>query len=35
MANLDFSSIIKVILDFVFWILEKEGVKLDVNTDAE
>ena len=33
MANLDFSKILEVILNFVFWILEKEGINL--NTEEE
>ncbi len=32
---MDFTKLLEVILNFVFWILEKEGLNLDVKTDAE
>ena len=28
--GIDFTNLVEVILNFVFWILEKEGIKLDV-----
>lgn len=32
--GIDFTKLVEVILNFVFWILEKEGIKLDVEEEA-
>lgn len=32
--KLDFSTLLEVILNFVFWILEKEGINLNTEADA-
>lgn len=32
--DIDFTKLVRVILDFVFWILENEGIKVDVEENA-
>lgn len=32
---MDFSKLLEVILNFVFWILSKEGINLDTETEEE
>ncbi len=32
--DIDFTKLVEVILNFVFWILEKEGIKLDAEENA-
>lgn len=32
---MDFSKLLSVILDFVFWILKKEGINLETEAEEE